>query len=79
MHLGNEASGVLAGRLAMAAGVGIAAAAPSIGPALACYLLSGLGGGFMGVAANRCNVADAERPRLLGVIESRRNTTFGLA
>jgi MFS family permease len=81
LHRGNEASGVLAGRLAMAAGVGLVAAAPSIGPALACYLLGGLGGGFMGVAANSMilrSVADAERPRLLGVIESCRNTTFGL-
>ena len=81
LHRGNEASGVLAGRLVMAAGVGLVAAAPSIGPALACYLLGGLGGGFMGVAANSMilrSVSDAERPRLLGVIESCRNTTFGL-
>jgi MFS family permease len=81
LHRGNEASGVLAGRLAMAVGVGVVAAAPSIGPALACYLLGGLGGGFMGVAANSMilrSVPDAERPRLLGMIESCRNTTFAL-
>jgi MFS family permease len=81
LHRGNEASGVLAGRLAMAVGVGVVATAPSIGPALACYMLGGLGGGFMGVAANSMilrSVPDAERPRLLGVIESCRNTTFGL-
>jgi MFS family permease len=81
LHRGNEASGVLVGRLAMAAGVGVVAVAPSIAPALACYLLGGLGGGFMGVAANSMilrSVPDAERPRLLGVIEACRNTTFGL-
>jgi MFS family permease len=81
LHRGNEASGVLAGRLAMAVGVSVVATAPSIGPALACYLLGGLGGGFMGVAANSMilrSVSDAERPRLLGVIESCRNATFGL-
>jgi MFS family permease len=80
LHPGNEASGVLAGRLAMAAGVGAVATVPAIGPALACYLLGGLGGGFMGVAAQSMilrSVPDDQRPRLLGVIESCRNTTFG--
>jgi DHA3 family macrolide efflux protein-like MFS transporter len=81
LHRGNEATGVLAGRLAMAAGVGLVAAAPSLGPMLACYLLGGLGGGFMGVAAQAMTlrgVDDDVRPRLLAAIESCRNAAFGL-
>jgi predicted MFS family arabinose efflux permease len=81
LHRGNEATGVLVGRLAMATGVGLIAAAPSLGPMLACYLLGGLGGGFMGVAAQSMimrSVDDDVRGRLLGAIESCRNTAFGL-
>jgi MFS family permease len=81
LHRGNEVTGVLAGRLAMAAGVGLIAAAPSIGPMLACYLLGGAGGGFMGVAAQSLilrSVPDHLRARTLGAIESCRNVTFGL-
>jgi MFS family permease len=81
LHRGNEATGVLAGRLAMAAGVGLVASAPSIGPMLACYLLGGAGGGFMGVAAQSLilrSAPDHLRARTLGAIESCRNLTFGL-
>jgi MFS family permease len=81
LHRGNEATGVLVGRLAMAAGVGLVALSPSIAPALACYLLGGLGGGFMGVAAQSITmrgVPDDIRPRMIGAIESCRNATFGI-
>jgi MFS family permease len=81
LHRGNEATGVLAGRLAMAAGVGLVAAAPSLGPMLGCYLLGGLGGGFMGVAAQSLIMRSAPehlRARALGAIESARNLAFGL-
>jgi len=47
----NETMGVLMGRLAMAAGVGLVAFAHALDPALGCYLLGGVGGGFMGVAS----------------------------
>ncbi|MEA2229120.1 MAG: Transrane secretion effector, partial [Solirubrobacteraceae bacterium] len=80
LHRGNEATGVLAGRLAMAAGVGLVATAPSLGPMLACYLLGGLGGGFMGVAAQSLilrSVPDHLRARTLGAIDMCRNVAFG--
>jgi MFS family permease len=81
LHRGNEATGVLAGRLMMATGIGLIAIAPSLTPMLACYLLGGLGGGFMGVAAQSLimrSVPDHLRARTQGVIESCRNATFGL-
>jgi MFS family permease len=81
LHSGNEATGVLAGRLAMAAGVGLVAVAPSLGPMLASYVLGGLGGGFMGVAAQSLimrSVPDGVRARTLGAIESCRNAAFAL-
>jgi MFS family permease len=81
LHRGNEATGVLAGRLAMAAGVGLVAAAPSLAPMLACYLLGGVGGGFMGVAVQSLvmrNAQDRMRARTLGAMESLRNVAFGL-
>jgi MFS family permease len=81
LHDGNEATGVLVGRLAMASGVGLVALAPSLGPMLACYVLGGVGGGFMGVAAQSMimrAVPDDLRARTLGAIESCRNFAFGL-
>jgi MFS family permease len=81
LHRGNEATGVLVGRLGMAAGVGLVAAAPSLGPLLACYLLGGIGGGFMGVAAQSLimrSAPDHLRARTLGAIDACRNLTFGL-
>ncbi|MDX6657892.1 MAG: hypothetical protein QOH62_2685 [Solirubrobacteraceae bacterium] len=81
LHRGNEATGVLAGRLTMAAGIGLIAVAPSLGSMLACYLLGGFGGGFMGVAAQSLimrSVPDHLRARTQGAIEACRNVTFGL-
>ena len=81
LHAGNEATGLLTGRLAMATGVGLVAASPSLGPMLACYLVGGAGGGLMGVAAQSLilrNVPGAMRARALGTIESCRNLAFGL-
>jgi MFS family permease len=81
LHRGNEATGVLVGRLAMASGVGLVGVAPSIGPMLACYVLGGVGGGFMGVAAQSLvlrSAPDHLRARMLGAIDSCRNVTFGL-
>jgi MFS family permease len=65
----------------MASGVGLVALAPSLGPMLACYVLGGVGGGFMGVAAQSMimrAVPDDLRARTLGAIESCRNFAFGL-
>jgi MFS family permease len=81
LHRGNEATGVLAGRLTMATGIGLIALAPSLSPMLACYLLGGFGGGLMGVAAQSLimrSIPDHLRARTQGVIESCRNVTFGL-
>jgi predicted MFS family arabinose efflux permease len=81
LHAGNEATGVLVGRVLMAAGVGLAALTPSLAPTLACYLLGGLGGGFMGVAAQGLilrSVHADRRGAVLGVIESCRNVALGL-
>jgi MFS family permease len=81
LHRDNEPTAVLAGRLAMAGGVGLVATAPSLSPALACYLLGGLGGGFMGVAVQSLimrNVPDRLRARVLGAVDAARNVAFGL-
>jgi MFS family permease len=81
MHRANEVTGVLAGRLLMAAGIGLIAAAPSLHPMLACYLLGGFGGGFMGVASQSLimrSVPDHLRARTQGAIEGGRNLAFGL-
>jgi MFS family permease len=81
LHRANEATGVLAGRLIMAAGIGLVAAAPSLSPMLACYLLGGFGGGLMGVAAQSLimrNAPDRMRARTLGAMEACRNVAFGL-
>ncbi|HEY4279283.1 MAG TPA: MFS transporter [Conexibacter sp.] len=81
LHRGNEATGVLAGRVAMATGVGLVAASPSLAPMLACYLLGGFGGGFMGVAAQSLimrTTTDAMRAQTLGAIDACRNTAFGI-
>jgi hypothetical protein len=80
LHRGNEATGVLVGRLAMASGVGLVAASPSLSPMLACYLLGGMGGGFMGVAAQSLvmrSAPDDMRARTIGAMETCRNLAFG--
>jgi MFS family permease len=77
----NEATGVLAGRLMMALGVGLVATAPTLTPMLAFYLLGGIGGGFMGVAAQSLilrNTPEDQRGRTLGAIEACRNAALGL-
>jgi MFS family permease len=81
LHRGNEATGVLVGRLAMAGGIGLIALAPSLGAMLACYLIGGFGGGFMGVAAQSLimrSVPDHLRARTQGAIEACRNLSFGV-
>jgi MFS family permease len=81
LHRGNEATGVLAGRLAMAAGVTCVALSPALGPMLLCYLVGGAGGGFMGVAAQSLlmrSTPDHQRARMLGAVEACRNAAFGL-
>jgi MFS family permease len=81
LHRGNEATGVLVGRLAMAAGIGLVAAAPSLSPMLVCYLLGGAGGGFMGVAAQSLilrSAPDSMRARTLAAMEACRNVAFGI-
>jgi MFS family permease len=81
LHRGNEATGVLAGRLTMAAGVTLVALSPALGPMLVCYLVGGAGGGFMGVAAQSLlmrSTPDHQRARMLGAVEACRNVAFGL-
>jgi MFS family permease len=80
LDAGNETTGILAGRLTMAAGIGLVGAAPVLGPVFAAYALGGFGGGLMGVAAQSTimrTTADTERATTLGAIESLRNTAFG--
>jgi MFS family permease len=80
LHAGNEATGVLAGRALMAAGIGTVALAGTLWPALLAYLAGGLGGGFMGVAAQSLvlrRAAEEQRARVLGAIDACRNTAFG--
>jgi MFS family permease len=81
LHKGNEATGLLAGRLTMALGVALVAAAPQLGAALGCYLLGGLGGGFMGVAAQSLllrNTPERSRSSVLGAMDALRNAAFGV-
>jgi MFS family permease len=80
LHDGNEATGILAGRAIMAAGVGLVAVSPTLEPLYALYLLGGLGGGLMGVAAQSMimrQAPDRLRASTLGAIESLRNIAFG--
>jgi MFS family permease len=80
LHDGNEATAILAGRLVMATGIGLVAAAPAIGPLFALYALGGAGGGLMGVAAQSMimrHTPDPMRSATLGAIESLRNAAFG--
>jgi predicted MFS family arabinose efflux permease len=80
LHAGNEATGLLAGRLTMALGVALVAAAPHLGAALACYVLGGLGGGLMGVAAQSLilrNTPERSRASVLGAMDACRNAAFG--
>jgi MFS family permease len=80
LHAGNEATGALAGRVAMAFGIGLTALASSLDEAVAAYVLGGLGGGFMGVATQSLIVRRAPehlRARLLAAVEACRNAAFG--
>jgi MFS family permease len=81
LHRGNEVTGVLAGRAVMAAGIGMVAVMPLIGPVFASYLVGGLGGGFMGAASQSLlqrNTPDHLRARVFGATESARNVAFGI-
>lgn len=80
-HAANEATAVLAGRLVMACGIGLVGVTGALVPALACYVLGGLGGGFMGVASQSLvlrETPDALRSRVLGTMDACRNAAFGL-
>lgn len=80
LHAGNEVTGVLAGRLLMAAGIGAVTLGATIAPVLLCYALGGLGGGFMGVAAQSLvlrRTPEALRARVLGTMDACRNASFG--
>ena len=80
MHAGNEATGVLAGRVLMALGIGSVALAGTLAPALLSYLAGGVGGGFMGVAAQSLTMRrapDALRARVIGAMDACRNVAFG--
>jgi MFS family permease len=80
LHRGNEATGVLVGRAVMAAGIGLVALTPAIGLVFACYLIGGIGGGFMATASQSLlqrNTPDPLRARVLGATEAARNVAFG--
>lgn len=80
LHAGNEVTGVLAGRLLMATGIGAVALGATIAPVLLCYAIGGLGGGFMGVAAQSLvlrRTPEALRSRVLGTMDGCRNASFG--
>jgi predicted MFS family arabinose efflux permease len=81
LHAGNEATGVLAGRMVMAVGIGLVGVTGALTPALLAYVVGGLGGGFMGVAAQSLvlrETPDALRSRVLGTMDACRNVSFGL-
>jgi MFS family permease len=81
LHRGNEATGLFAGRVTMALGVALVAVAPALGAAVACYALGGLGGGFMGVAAQSLvlrNAPEHARATVLGALDACRNVAFGV-
>jgi MFS family permease len=77
----NEATGLLAGRALMAVGIGLTALAPNLPVATLCYLLGGLGGGFMGVGAQSLilrRTPEHLRGRMLAAVETLRNLAFGV-
>jgi MFS family permease len=77
----NEATGVLAGRALMALGIGLTAVAPTLPVATLCYLLGGLGGGFMGVGAQSLimrRTPEHMRARMLAAVDACRNLAFGV-
>jgi predicted MFS family arabinose efflux permease len=79
LHKGNEATGVVAGRAVMAAGIGLVALTPAIGFVFACYLVGGIGGGFMAAASQSLlqrNTPDPLRSRVLGATDAARNVAF---
>jgi MFS family permease len=81
LHADNEATGVLAGRATMAAGLGLVALAPALGPAIASYVLGGLGGGFMGVGSQSLilrRTPEEMRARTLAALDACRNLSFGV-
>jgi MFS family permease len=81
LHRGNEASGMLAGRAAMAAGIGLTALAPALPLATATYLLGGFGGAFLGVGAQSLTIRRTPehlRARMLAAIDACRNLAFGI-
>jgi MFS family permease len=81
LHRGNEATGVIAGRAVMAAGIGFVALTPAIGAVFACYLIGGFGGGFMAAASQSLlqrNTPDHLRARVFGATEAARNVAFGI-
>jgi MFS family permease len=81
LHRGNEATGVVAGRAVMAAGIGLVALMPVIPGIYLCYLIGGLGGGFMGAASQSLlqrNTPDHMRARVFGATEAARNVAFGV-
>jgi MFS family permease len=81
LHQGNEATGVVAGRAVMAAGIGLVALTPAIGLVFACYLIGGIGGGFMAAASQSLlqrNTPDPLRARVLGATDAARNVAFGI-
>jgi MFS family permease len=81
LHVGNEATGLLAGRATMAIGVGLTALAPALPGAVACYVLGGIGGGFLGVAAQSLilrRTPEELRGRTLAAIDACRNLAFGV-
>jgi MFS family permease len=80
LHEGNEATGVLVGRGLMAAGIGLTGLAPFLPVAALCYVLGGLGGGFMGVAAQSLilrRTPEHLRARMLAAVDACRNLAFG--
>jgi MFS family permease len=65
----------------MAAGIGLVALTPAIGLVFACYLVGGIGGGFMAAASHSLlqrNTPDALRARVFGATDAARNVAFGV-
>jgi NRE family putative nickel resistance protein-like MFS transporter len=81
LHAGNEVTGVLTGRVLMGVSIASVSLAGTLTPALLSYVLGGLGGGFMGVAASSLvlrRAPDEMRARVIGTMEACRNVSFGV-
>jgi MFS family permease len=76
-----EATGLLGGRLLMGAGIAAVAMTPVFWPALVCYVVGGLAGGFLLVASTSMiqrAATEGTRGRALAAAEGAKTAAFGV-